>query len=159
MYDIHDSPAWKEAFSSKGVFQEDPHGIALSLCTDGVNSFSHHRVSYSMWPIMLTLLNLPRDIRHAFSNILLVGIISGNGTKEPKSVSPYLEVVVDELLSLSNATLHDAYQQAPTAVKMELFLYILDYPGINKIFGVSGSGAYQGCVWCDIKGELKMFGG
>lgn len=76
-----------------------------------------------------------------------------NGTKEPKSVSPYLEVVVDELLGLSNAKLFDAYQKAPFHLKVELFLYILDYPGINEVFGVSGSGAYQGCVWCKIEGK------
>lgn len=27
-------------------------------CTDGVNPFAHNKVTYSMWPIMLTLLNL-----------------------------------------------------------------------------------------------------
>ena len=61
MYDIHHSPMWKEAYSKDGTFQADKRGIALSLCTDGVNRFSHHRVSYSMWPIMLTLLNLKLD--------------------------------------------------------------------------------------------------
>lgn len=110
-----------------------------------------------MWPIMLSLLNLPHNVRTAFSNILLVGIIPGNGTQEPKSVSPYLEVVADELLELSNAKLFDAYQGAPFQLKVELLLYILDYPGINEVFGVSGSGAYQGCAWCKIKGTYNYY--
>lgn len=85
--------------------------------------------------------------------MILVGIFPGNGTKEAKHISPYLEVVVDELLVLSNKVLFDNYQRAPFHLKVEVFLHILDYPGINKIFGVSGSGAYQGCVWCKIKGR------
>ena len=55
-----------------------------------------------MWPITLTVLNLPRKMRYSFSNIWLVGTIPGNGTKEPQSLDPYLSVLVDELLSITN---------------------------------------------------------
>ena len=150
--DIQDAPVWKQAFKPDGIFKGDPRGIGLSLCTDGVNPFSHQRVTYSMWPIMMTILNLPRHVRNCFSNILLLGIIPGSGRKEAQSLSPYLELIVDELLSLADITLFDAYKGAPFKVKVELMLYILDYPGVCKIFNVSGSGAYKGCMWCDIKG-------
>ena len=60
MYDIHHSPVWKTAYSKDGVFQGDQHGLAFSICADGVNLFSHNRVCYSMWPVVLTLPNLPR---------------------------------------------------------------------------------------------------
>ena len=112
MYDIHDSPMWKDAFSPQGTFLGDKRNIALGLYTDGVNPFSHHHISYSMWPIMLSILNFPRHLQLDFGNILLVGIIPGNGSKEPQTLSPYLEVVVDELLSLANIKMFDAYQQA-----------------------------------------------
>lgn len=58
MYDIHDSPAWKSAYSTDGIFDGDHRGLSFAFCTDGINPFSHNRVAYSMWPIMLTLLNL-----------------------------------------------------------------------------------------------------
>lgn len=152
MYDIHHSPAWVNAYLPNRVFQGDHRGIALALCTDGVNPFSHLRVSYSMWPIMLTLLNLPRHMRHDFNNILLVGIVPGNGRKEPKDINPYLEIVVDELLQLSTMTLFDSYQKAPFQLKIEVLSHILDYPGIEKVLSVTGAGAYKGCAWCEIKG-------
>ena len=152
MYDIHHSPAWVNAYLPNGVFQGDHRGIALVLCTDGVNPFSHLRVSYSMRPIMLTLLNLPRHMRHGFNNILLVGIVPGNGRKEPKDINPYLEIVVDELLQLSTMTLFDSYQKAPFQLKIEVLSRILDYPGIEKVLSVTGAGAYKGCAWCEIKG-------
>ena len=154
MYDIHDSPIWKGAYSADGLFNGDKRGISLAFCTDGVNPYSHNRVTYSMWPIMLTLLNLPRSIRNSFSSIFLLGIVPGNGTQEPKSLDPYLDVAVDELLKLSNLDLYDAYKAEPFKLKVEILLYVLDYPGIGKVFRMSGSGAYKGCVWCEIKGEI-----
>jgi len=152
MYDIHNSPIWKNIYSGKGPFGGDPRGLSIAFCTDGVNPFSHNRVQYSMWPMMITLLNLPRVVRNSFGNIFLLGIIPGNGCQEPKNLNPYLEVFVDEMVQLSNKTLYDAYQHAPFQLKLELLLYVLDYPGLGKVLKMSGSGAYKGCMWCDIKG-------
>ena len=77
---------------------------------------------------------------------MLVGIVPGNGTKEPKSLDPYLEIVVDELLALSDRVVYDAYLKAPFQLKVNILFYTLDYPGIGKVFGTMGSGSYQGCV-------------
>lgn len=148
MHDVHDSPAWRNAYSSSVFFGGDPRGISLALCTDGLNPY---RVSYSMWPIVLTILNLPPKIRYSFSNLLLVGIVPGNNQKEPSSLDPYLEILVDELLGLSNKTMFDAYRNAPFQLKVQLFMFILDYPGIGRVMG---SGAYQGCAWCEISVKL-----
>ena len=85
--------------------------------------------------------------------LVLLGIIPGNGTQEPNILEPYLDVAVDELLKLSNTDLCDAYKAEPFKLKVEILLYVLDYPGIGKVFRMSGSGAYKGCVWCEIKGS------
>lgn len=154
VYDIHDSPAWRNAYSSQGQFNGDHCGISFALCTDGVNPFSQNRVTYSMWPIVMTVLNLPHHLRYSSKSLFLVGIVPGSGTKEPKTLDPYLDIVVDELLALSNQSLYDAYQQAPFALKVNILLYTLDYPGIGKVFHTMGSGAYQACVWCDLEGKL-----
>ena len=63
MSDIHDSPTWKEAFSADGAFKGDPRGVGLSLCLDGLNPWSKNKANYSMWPIVLGQLNLPRSAR------------------------------------------------------------------------------------------------
>ena len=152
MFDIHDSPVWAAAYSANGIFQGDCRGISLGFCTDGVNPFNHTKVAYSMWPIMMTLLNLPREKRNLFENILLLGIIPGYGTKEPTDLNPYLDVVVDELLELSGTQQYDAYQDSTFTLKVEILIHTLDYPGIGKVLKLSGSGAYNGCVWCNIKG-------
>jgi len=73
IFDIHQSPVWKRAYDKDDIFKDDPRGISLALCTDGVNPFAHNKVQYSMWPVMLTILNLPRRLRNRFSSIMLVG--------------------------------------------------------------------------------------
>ena len=95
IYDIHQSVAWRKAYSREGIFKEDPRGVLLALCTDGVNPFAHNKVSYLMWPIMLTLLNLPRNLRNKYASIMLVGIVPSNRAQEPHS----LKVVCSEKMT------------------------------------------------------------
>ena len=153
LFDVQDACTWKSAYSATGIFNGDPRGISLSLCTDGVNPFSHNRVSYSMWPIVMAILNLPRSVRLSFGNLLLVGIVPGNGTKEAYSLDPYLNILVDEILELINRNVFDEYKQAPFTMKVQLLLFVLDYPAIGKVFHVIGSGGYQACAWCEIQGK------
>ena len=126
IFDIHQSVAWRRFYDNSGLFKGDGRGVSLALCTDGVNPFAHNKVSYSMWPIMLTMLNLPRRLRNKFASIMLVGIIPSNSGQEPRSLNPYLDILVDELLELSGCTLFDAYQEAPFQCKVALLLYILE---------------------------------
>ena len=156
LYDVQSSPIWKAAYSTEGVFRGDCRGIAFGLCADGVNPFSHLRTTYSMCPIVLSLLNLPRSVRYNFGNLFLVGIVPGNGRQEAKSIQPYLEVLVDELISLSHRKLYDTYQQAEFELKVEVLQFILDYPGIAKVFNINGAGAYKGCAWCNIRGRSLL---
>ena len=106
-----------------------------------------------MWPMMLTLLNLPREMRNSFSNILLLGVVPGNGSHEPQNLDPYVEVMIDELIQISRSdAIYDAYKNEPFKLKVEILLYTLDYPGLGKVLKMLGSGAYKGCMWCEIKG-------
>ena len=153
MYDVHDSPLWKKAFTEDGFSKGDPRGILLQLCTDGVNPFSSNKVNYSMWPIMFSVLNLPKEVRNTYQNIMLVGIVPAQVEgKEPKSLDPYLEIVVDELLDLSEATFYDGYRKVEFAFKIDIFNYVLDYPGLTKVLSAAGPNALQGCMWCEKRG-------
>lgn len=75
-----------------------------------------------------------KEIRYSFENIWLVRTIPGNGSKEPNSLDPYLDILVDELLAISNKEVYDAYQGAPFTLKAEILMYVLDYPGLGKGF-------------------------
>lgn len=153
LQDVIGSRSWQSVYGETGFFQGDSRGLSLQFSTDGVNPFSGNKVVYSMWPVMLTVLNLPKRLRNLFSNMLLVGIIPGNGGHEPKAVDPYLEVVVDELLTLSGSQFYDAFRKAPFTFKVQVLNYVLDYPGLNKVFSAVGANALQGCMWCEMRGK------
>jgi len=126
--DIHDSKVWKDAYAGDGVFHGDVRGIALSLCMDGLNPYSKNKVNYSMWPIVLGLLNLPRSIRFLYENVLLTGIIPAQEDgKDPYNLDAYLEVLIDDLLSISSKTMFDSYQNENFVTNAKVLLYAVDY--------------------------------
>ena len=103
--------------------------------------------------MILTVLNLPRAKRHLFGNVWLVATIPGNSNKEHKSLDPHLDIMVDELLEISNHEIYDSYKKAPFSLKVNLLCYVLDYPGISKVFNTMVANSYQACAWCEIEGE------
>ena len=81
---------------------------------------------------------------------------TGNGSREPETVQPYLDLLVDELLQLSDKSVYDSYSKAPFLFKCEMLSYVLDYPGVGKVFNVLGSGSYRACAWCEIQDKYCM---
>ena len=119
--DIHNTSTWKDWYSPTGIFQEDSQGLALGLCADGTNPFSKEKTSYSMWPIVLSILNFHSSLRRHSGHLQLVGIIPGR--KEPKNTDPYLQILVDELHHLQGASMYDAYQHNSLNSR-HMFFYI-----------------------------------
>ncbi|XP_060083986.1 uncharacterized protein LOC132563249 [Ylistrum balloti] len=154
MWDIHDSQARKNIYSTDGYFKGDFRGLSFAFEADGVSPYHNVGVRYSMTPIMLTLLNLPRHIRNNFGNILLVRIIPGSNRSEASKLDPYIEIMVDELLYLTECSTVDTYRKAPVEIKIKLLVYILDYPGLSKLFCQHGSASLSGCHWCHIRGKF-----
>ena len=108
-----------------------------------------------MWPTVLGQLNLQRMIRNLFGNLILVGIIPAQREgKEPFHLDPYLEVLVDELLCLTDARIYYAYKDEVLNAKVDILIHVLDYQGIGKVFHMTETASYRGCSWCQIKGTF-----
>ena len=135
--DLHQSSTWKSRYQPNGLFQGDTRGISLSFCTDGMNPFSKEKVVYSMWPIVMTILNLPRNIRNLPGSMCLVGIIPGKA--EPRNMDPYLDIIVDEIIALNGSQLYDNYRKEFFKLKIDIMLHVLDYPGQAKVFHCQGT--------------------
>ena len=123
----------------------------MALCADGVNSFHRERIAHSMWPITMSVLNLPRHVCHLFRSLMLVGIVPG--PHKPKNMDTYLNPVINEILHLTNARLFDVVSNAHFRLRLKVCLSVLDYPGQNKVFKFSGANAYSGCGQCQLTGE------
>ena len=110
--------------------------------------------AYSMTPMMISILNLPRNITNLFENIVLLGIIPGNGRLSPNPAS-YLEIAVDEMLALSRSSMHSAYDNTSFTVKLKFLLHVSDYPGMSKLFNLHGANSISGCHYYEIRGQYN----
>ena len=66
----------------------------------------------------------------------------------------YMDILVDELVELNTQRVYDAHSREFFHLSVSILSYVLDYPGIGKLFHTLGSGAYQGCLWCEIQGMV-----
>ena len=58
-------------------------------------------------------------------------------------------------MQLSGTTFYDAYKEESFTFCVRLHNYVLDDPGLNKVFCSTGTGALQGWMWCEILGKEK----
>ncbi|VDI64678.1 Hypothetical predicted protein [Mytilus galloprovincialis] len=152
--DITDGKIYKSWYEDGGVFQdmEESCTVPLALFCDGLNPHKSMATQKSMWPLILTWLNLPVNVRNILGPMMLVGIVPGTKTEEPKNLDPYLDLLVDELLELTECTMFNAYRGAPTSVRIALLHYMCDIPAFSKILHVSSQAALRGCPYCKEEG-------
>ncbi|XP_076084502.1 uncharacterized protein LOC143055256 [Mytilus galloprovincialis] len=133
-----------------GVFkdQQQQNCVPLALFADGVNPNKNQTVQKSIWPLIITWITLPQEMRYILGPMMLAGIVPGYGRKEPKSLDPYINVLVDELLSNIECNLYDAYTDAPVNVKIALLQYLCDIPAFSKLLHCSGQAAIRACFFC-----------
>lgn len=149
--DFTDGNICKSWYEAEHIFgDKDPElCVPLSLFTDGVNPNKNMVCQKSMWPIMLTWITLPPSIRQLLGPMLLMGIIpSGKKGAEPKSLDPYLSVVVDELLSLTEFPVYNSYHSAPMTVRVALLQYLCDIPAYSKVMHLTGHAGLRSCPYC-----------
>ncbi|KAA0062945.1 uncharacterized protein E6C27_scaffold468G00390 [Cucumis melo var. makuwa] len=54
-----DAKGWKHFDSEYPDFASDSRNVCLGLASNGFNPFGQMSTSYSMWPVVLLLYNLP----------------------------------------------------------------------------------------------------
>ena len=59
MRNVADSPAWRHVDDTFVDFAADTRNVRLILSTDGVNPFSFKTSTWSLWPILMFIANLP----------------------------------------------------------------------------------------------------
>lgn len=60
MRHLANSLAWKTFDYKNQKISKDPRNVRLGLACDGMNPFGNMNTSCSVWPIILTVYNLPR---------------------------------------------------------------------------------------------------
>jgi hypothetical protein len=135
--------------------------IALSLNVDGVQPFN--RGQRTITPLACMVLNLLENLRHRAEYMLLAGIIA---KKEPKNLNPYLQFLVNELLSLYDApgapvdpeqplvtkgiVFTDPDSRLQRVAKVKLLFTTCDYPAHVHVNRQHHATHRSGCIKCDV---------
>ena len=84
---------------------------------------------------------------------MIAGLIPGNGRQEPKTLEPYISLLVDELIALENCQMRDHLGNI-IDVKVKLLDFTFDYPAIGNVLHYPGSArSFKECMFCGITGE------
>ena len=150
MADIWDSPLWKSEFLDNAEMKKAFKALALTACTDGASPFK--RKAHTFWPIALECPSLPAHIRHTLFASHLLTIIPGQW--KPKDFQPFLEILVNELMSLywmgieANIPGHGVHN-----VRAMLIQWLGDYPALCSSCNVAEKAHCSACWRCKLLGR------
>ena len=131
---------------ARGLLQ-NPEDIVFAFHTDGVKLFKT-RSAFHVWPLILTIANLPPQERFKRENIILLGIIPG--PSEPTDIDSFLRPLVDELKALQHGVkqVYNAAADSFFTLKAYVVFVVADTKGRESLMGVSGTNSYRYCFYC-----------
>lgn len=149
---LWESVGWHRGITKDPKMSQSDNSIVLSLNIDGFQPFT--RGGITLHPLLLQILNLPENMRHQDSFMVLAGVIPGR--KAPKNLNTYMEPMVDELLHLyENGMLyHDPYLNTPRRAYVKLLFTACDFPGHAMVNCMHKQGSIYGCHKCDLQGVV-----
>jgi hypothetical protein len=159
-----DGEAWQDFDKTFRDFAEDLRNLRLALATDGFNPFGNMSSQYSMWPVLLTPLNLPPWECVNPSNCFMALLIPG--PKCPgKNFDVFLEPLIEELMELwKGVSTYDACTRKKFNLRAAVLWCIHDYPALSTLSGRTTKG-YYACIHCDknplsrkIRGKICYIG-
>lgn len=148
-----------KALRSKGFFS-DQRELGFCCGFDGTKAFKTRKNRY-VWPIILTCINLPPEIRFKRKNVLIVGLIPG--PDNPKDVDSFLTPLVGEFEMLSGPGIPNAWDAASNSrfrtgkdskftLRAHIVLVTTDMPARTKILHMMGMHSISYCEYCQIRG-------
>ena len=147
--DVYDGKVWHDFLYPGGIpFLSLPYNFAFAMNIDWFQLLKH--TTYSVGAIYLSILNLPLNLRYNGDNVILVGIIPG--PHEPKSMTGYLQLLVDDLNVLWKGVFIPSASGTLVIVRSALICTACDIPASRKVSGFVGHNAYHACSKC-----LKAF--
>ena len=132
----------------------DYRNLGLGISLDGLLVYKERGArSYSMWPIVAFLMNLPPHLRYRPENVLLLGIIAG--PSKPSNFNLFLRPVIDELKEAygKGFPMYDALSDSTFNLRCACLFWILDLPAKADVLTHKAPGSFRCCTGCDIMGD------
>ena len=131
-----DGMAWKHFDSNHPAFANEIRNVRLGLCTDGFNPNNSNSNPYSLWPVFLTIYNLPPWMGLKESYVKLSMVIPGR--KSPgQNLDVFLRPLVDELKMLftDGVDTYDAYRKNNFTMRVVLLWTVSDFSTYAMLSG------------------------
>ncbi|KAI3745705.1 hypothetical protein L6452_08111 [Arctium lappa] len=155
-----DGEAWKHFDLKDPRFAEEIRNVRLGLCTDGFSPKNSNSSPYSLWPVFLTIYNLPPWMCLKESYVKLALVIPGR--KSPgQNLDVFLRPLIDELKMLyeEGVVTYDAYRRNNFTMRAILLWTVSDFPAYAMLSGWSTHGKLA-CPYCrDKAGSFQLQNG
>ncbi|XP_061993969.1 uncharacterized protein LOC133711883 [Rosa rugosa] len=143
-----DSPAWAKLDEKYPEFGSECRNVRLGLASDGFNPFGMMSSSYSTWPVVMSVYNLPPWLCMKQPYLFLSLLIPG--PKGPgNNIDVYLQPLVEELKMLwtEGIETYDAFKKEKFTMRAAVLWTINDFPAYAMLSGYSTKG-YKACPVC-----------
>ncbi|KAF7152180.1 hypothetical protein RHSIM_Rhsim01G0163400 [Rhododendron simsii] len=149
-----DSSTWKTIDDKWPSFSSDPRNLRLGLATDGFNPFRNLSSTYSCWPVMLVMYNLPPWLWMKKENVLLTLLIPGP-KQSGNDIDVYLRPLIEDLQILwtNGAPVYDRFTNSTFNLRAILMWTMHDFPAYGNVAGCTTKGKFA----CPICGENTHF--
>ncbi|KAH6920825.1 hypothetical protein HPB50_028184 [Hyalomma asiaticum] len=144
MTDITDGAFYKKQRQALGCRKQD---ITLTVNADGSPVFKSS--NYSIWPVHLTINELPPHIR--WSNVICA--LLWYGTKHP-DMTLLLGAFAEQMKELSTEGIHWSHNGEQLHSKVYCITGVADAPARASMQNVLQFNGYYGCSWCLHPGEF-----
>jgi len=131
--------------------------IVIELFTDGFAPYN--KSNYSIWCVLMRILNLPPELGKMYDNIYPLIMI--DGPKEPQSIDQYLGMIVKDIEeSCSNAagSIYDAAMEKRVSIKVFLLCSAQDTRALRLVAKHDETPSQYPCHMCQIEGENFSIG-
>jgi len=117
--------------------------VGLILNTDGISVFKSSKLS--LWPVLLSIVNLSPSIRMNKDYILLAGVWFGS-VKPPLAIT--LKVLLDEIHSLYTTGIEVMTPVGRKTARAKLLLTVCDLPAKAMVLNQKQYNGYYACNYC-----------
>ena len=94
-----DGIQWQVIDFKNQTFADEPRNLWFALSTDGMNPFGNMSSSHSVWPMLLTIYNLPPWLCNKRRYMMMLVLISGP-CQPGVNIDMYLRPLIDDFKEL-----------------------------------------------------------
>ncbi|XP_056683319.1 uncharacterized protein [Spinacia oleracea] len=145
-----DCPQWIKINTDFPDFAREDRNLRLALATDGMNPFGGQSSSYSVWPVIMVIYNLPPELCMKRKYMMMSMLISG--PKQPgNDIDVYLAPLIEDLKMLwdTGVEVFDASCNENFTLRAMVYGTINDFPAYRNLSGYCNKG-YKACPICDV---------